>query len=176
MLRISLSDDQRQALHKHRKNDRSQAAERCTYVLLADQGLSIPQIADRLHRHEHTIRYWLKAYQRQELIGLAGTSPPGRPNRQGAHTLRLLEQTLSRAPTDFGYIETGWTVDLLRDYFQRAHHHCVSDTTVRRMLKAGGWRYKRSKKSVPRQAPSPAEKKSVWHRSSPKSKPLNPQP
>lgn len=171
MIRISLSAEQRAALCQCRKANRSPAAERCAYVLLADQGLSPPHIADRLNRHEHTIRHWLKIYQVQGLAGLTGTPPPGRPGHQGAHTLALLKQTLAQAPSHFGYIETDWTVDLLRHYFQHQHHHAVSDSTVRRRLKAGGWSYKRSKQTMPHHAPSPAQKKSVWHRSSPKSKP-----
>lgn len=171
MIRISLSSEQRHALSRCRKDNRSQAAERCAYVLLADEGLSPPHIGQRLNRHEHTIRHWLKTYQAQGLSGLTGRRSPGRPGTQGAQTAALVEQALSQSPAHFGYIETDWTVDLLRHYFQRHHTHTVSDSTVRRMLKAGGWSYKRSRQTMPRHAPSGAQKKSVWHRSLPRSKP-----
>lgn len=158
MIRISLTAAQRVALQQHRQRQRSSVAERCTYVLLADEGLSAPQIGQRLQRHAHTIRHWLKAYQQTGLAGLADQPPPGRPAQQGPQTLALLEETLAHTPSAVGYAETGWTVSLLRDYFRRQHGYSVSDATVRRMLQAGSWSFKRAKATVAA-GPSAAEKK-----------------
>ena len=71
----------------------------------------------------------------------------------------LLKETLKYPPSHWGYVERGWTVNLLRDYFRRQQGLEVSDSTVRRMLKAGAWSFKRAKATVASAGPSDAEKK-----------------
>jgi DNA-binding NarL/FixJ family response regulator len=60
MIRLVLSPEEQACLEQTRRS-RPQLAERCHYVLLNAQGWSVPQIARRLDRNEHTIRTWLKA-------------------------------------------------------------------------------------------------------------------
>ena len=84
--------------------------------MLNAQGWSVPQSARRLDRNEHTIRSWLKAYRTAGLTGLHNTPQSGRPATTGQRVSAHLEQLLAHRPRHFGYIEEGWTVDLLRDY------------------------------------------------------------
>ena len=157
MIRLTLSPEEQAHLEQTRRT-RLHLAERCHYVLLNAQGWSVPQIAQRLNRNEHTIRTWLKAYRTAGLPGLHNTPQSGRPATTGQRVSAHIEQLLAHSPSHFGYIEDGWTVDLLRDYLAQ-HQAPASDATVRRQLKAGDWVYKRFTKTVPRNAPS-AEKKS----------------
>ena len=167
MLRLVLSPEEHALLEQTRRT-RPQRAERCHYILLNAQGWSVPQIARRLDRNEHTIRTWLKAYRSAGLAGLHNTPQPGRPATKGQHVTEQLEQLLVHSPSHFGYIEDGWTVDLLRDYFAK-HHEAVSDATVRRQLQAGDWVYTRFAKTVPHHAPSAEKKKPGWQQWSPPS-------
>ena len=169
MIRIQLSPEEYAYLDRTRRTTRSQVAERCHYVLLNAAGLSVPQIAQRLERNEHTIRKWLRAYQPQGVQGLSNTPPPGRPPLQGGDLEHQLENLLAHSPSHYGYLEAGWTVDMIRDYF-RQEGLTLSDATVRRRLKAGGWVYKRFAKTLPHKAPSAEQKKSEWHKSSTRSK------
>jgi transposase len=73
---------------------------------------------------------------------------------------------LAQSPSHCGYIEDGWTVDLIRHYLAQ-HTDEVSDSTVRRQLQTGGWVYKRFAKTVPRNAPSREKKKRGWQKLSP---------
>ncbi len=132
-------------------------------MLLNAEGWSVPQIAQRLDRNEHTMRTWLKAYHTAGLPGLHHTPQPGRPATKGQSVTAQREGLLARSPSHFGYIEDGWTGDLLRDYLAQ-HTGDVSDATVRRQLQAGGWVYKRFAKTVPRNAPSPEKKKRGWQK------------
>jgi len=77
---------------------------------------------------------------------------------------------LAQSPSHFGYIEDGWTVDLIRHYLAPTTGD-VHDSTVRRQLQAGGWVYKRFAKTVPLNAPSPEKKKPGWQKLSPPSAP-----
>ena len=61
------------------RRSRPQVADRCHYGLRNAEGWSVPQIAQRLDRNEHTMRTWLKAYQTAGLQGLHNTPQPGRP-------------------------------------------------------------------------------------------------
>ena len=72
MIRLVLSPEEQASLEQTRRS-RPQLAERCHYVLLNAQGWSVPQIARRLDRNEHTIRTWLKAYRTTGLPGLHNT-------------------------------------------------------------------------------------------------------
>src|SRR5215471_8467630 len=95
-------------------------------------------------------------------------APVGAAGHHRAACLCPHQQLLAHSPNHFGYIEGGWTVDLLRDYLAQ-HQAPASDATVRRQLKAGDWVYKRFTKTVPRKAPSAEKKKPGWQRLSPPS-------
>lgn len=167
MIRLTLSPEEQAHLEQTRRT-RLHLAERCHYVLLNAPGWSVPQIAQRLNRNEHTMRTWLKAYRTAGLPGLHNTPQSGRPATTGQRVSAHIEQLFAHSPSHFGYIEDGWTVDLLRDYLAQ-HQAPASDATVRRQLKAGDWVYKRFTKTVPRNAPSAEKKKPGWQRLSPPS-------
>ena len=167
MIRLVRSPEAHALLEQTRRT-RPQLAERCHYVLLNAQGWSVPQIAQRLDRNAHTIRTWLKAYRRAGLQGLNNTPQSGRPATLGQRVSAHIEQLLVHSPSHFGYIEDGWTVDLIRDSLAQ-HHETVSDATVRRQLQAGDWVYKRFAKTVPHNAPSAEKKKLGWQKLSPPS-------
>ena len=113
MICLALSPEDKARLEQARRT-RPQIAERCHYVLLNAEGWSVPHIARRLDRNEHTIRTWLKAYQTAGLQGLQNTPPSGRPATKGQAVSAQLEHLLTQSPSHFGYIEDGWTVDLIR--------------------------------------------------------------
>jgi transposase len=167
MICLALSPEEKARVEQARRT-RPQIAERCHYVILNAEGWSVPHIARRLDRNEHTIRTWLKAYQRAGLPGLQNTPQSGRPATKGQGVTAQLEHLLAQSPSHFGYIEEGWTVDLIRHYLAQTTGN-VSDATVRRQLQAGGWVYKRFAKTVPLNAPSPEKKKPGWQKLSPPS-------
>jgi transposase len=170
MIYIRLTPEQRHALEQARRLRTSHLAERCLMVLLSDRGQSVPAIAQSTGRHEHTIRSWLKAYMRGGIEGLKATPPSGRTNRKEQAALSLLAQVIPRSPSDYGYLEAGWSTNVLVDSLQR-QDVMASASTVKRALKRGGWVYKRFAKTIPAHAPSAAEKKGGWTSSSEKSLP-----
>ena len=165
MIRIELIPEQREALEKARRIRSSNLAERCLAVLLSDQGQRAPAIAASMGRHEHIIRSWLKAYMQDGLDGLKETPPIGRTNRKEQAAVAMLQPVLAKAPSDYGYLEAGWSANLLVDYLRRQGLE-ASESTVKRALKRGGWVYKRFAKTMPVEAPSAEEKKYEWTRSS----------
>ena len=168
MIRIQLPLEQRQSLEQARRVRTSNLSERCLAVLLSDRGQSVPVIAESIGRHEHTIRSWLKAYLSDGIEGLKNTPPPGRRNRKEHEALMLLQPVLGKHPSDYGYLEAGWSTHLLVDYLSGQGLE-ISESTVKRALKRDGWVYKRFAKTVPMDAPNSQEKKLGWTRLSPPS-------
>ncbi len=165
MIRIDLPHEQRKALEKARRIRTSNLAERCFAVLLSDRGHGVPAIAVASGRHAHTIRSWLQASMKAGVEGLKATPPPGRTNRKEQEALAILQPVLAEYPSDYGYLEAGWSTNLLVDSLAQQGLE-ASDSTVKRALKRGGWVYKRFAKTMPAHAPSSEEKKLGWTRSS----------
>ena len=109
-------------------------------------------IAESIGRHDHTIRSWLKAYIQDGIEGLRHTPPPGRTNRKEQEALMILQPVLAKHPSDYGYLEGGWSTNLLVDYLHGQGLE-ASDSTVKRTLKRGGWVYKRFAKTGARPCP-----------------------
>jgi transposase len=159
MIHIDLIPEQRETLEQARRIRTSNLAERCLAVLLWDQGQSGPAIAAFMRRHEHTIRSWLKAYQPEGIEGFQDTPPVGRTNRKEQAALTILQPVLVHHPSAYGYLEAGWSTNLLVDYLHQQGLE-ASESIVKRALKRGGWVYKRFAKTMPEPAPSAEEKKS----------------
>ena len=169
MICLVLSPEETAHLEQARRT-RPQIAERCHYVLRNAEGWSVPHIAQRLDRNEHTIRTWLKAYQTAGLQGLHNTPQPGRPATKAQRVTAHLESLLAQRPGHFGYIEEGWTVDLIRHDLPQ-HTGDVSDATVRRQLQAGAGSINASPQPCP-STPRAARKKRGWQKLSPPSTPV----
>jgi hypothetical protein len=71
----------------------------------------------------------------------------------------ILQAVLAKHPSDYGYLEAGWSTHLLVDYLHGQGLE-ASESTVKRALKRGGWVYKRFAKTMPAHAPSSQEKNS----------------
>ena len=57
-------------------------------------GWTVPQIAQHLHQHEHTLRSTIRRWQRQGLSGLWDSPRPGRPPRWQNADLQAVENWL----------------------------------------------------------------------------------
>ncbi|KJU86902.1 integrase protein, partial [Candidatus Magnetobacterium bavaricum] len=79
-IRVNLSDQEKKALELARLKRNSNIGERAFYVLLSSEGKGVRQIAIQTGVNKHTVRKWLKVYQKKGINGLNGIVPPGRPN------------------------------------------------------------------------------------------------
>lgn len=134
MIRIKLSLEERDRLKKARNTRDSDVSERCLYVQLSDEGKSVPEIAKHTKRNEHTIRYWLVAYKKEGIEGLKRTPPPGRPAKKAPKIYPIILEIVPKTPTEYGYIEEGWTINLIVDYLKKQGIE-VGASTVKRVLK-----------------------------------------
>jgi transposase len=158
MIRISLNESAREALTRLRLDRSSNVGERAYYVLLADSGKSAPEIAKHLKRNIITIRLWLNRYMKTGISGLMNQPPPGRPAKKAAAIEMHLQEMLTKSPQDYGYQESGWQINIFRDWLAQQRIQAC-DNTIAKVLDKLGYVYKRFSKTVPLNAPSAASKK-----------------
>jgi transposase len=158
MIQIHLTETERNELKAHRTTRNSNLSERCLYILLSDEGKSVPEIAEVTKRNEHTVRFWLAEYQKGGVERLKGISPPGRPSIKGCRIYPVILGIVPESPSKYGYIEAGWTIGMIADYLKREGIE-VSAGTIKRVLKKNGWVYKRFSKTTPSNAPTDEEKR-----------------
>lgn len=157
MIRISLNEEEKTALTRLRREQKSNIGERAHYVLLSDSGKSVSEIAKHLSRNGHTVRLWLKRYLAEGIKGLKTKKPPGRPAKKASAIELQVQELLDKSPQDYGYQEAGWQINLLRDWFAKQGIHACDNTIVKSLNKLG-YVYKRFSKTLPENAPTPAQK------------------
>lgn len=158
MIRISLTEAERLELTRLRLDRSSNIGEHAHYVLLASSGMSAPEIARLLSRNILTIRLWLNRYIKDGVAGLRAIKASGRPAKKAAIIESQLRELLNKSPQEYGYQEAGWQINLLRDWFQKQGVVACENTFVKGLNKLG-YVYKRFSKTMPKNAPSKAEKK-----------------
>lgn len=159
MIRISLTEQQQAELTQLRRHRNSNMSERAHYVLLANDGKSAPEIASHLSRNIITIRLWLNRYIELGINGLKAKVQPGRPAKKAPFIELHLKELLNKSPQDYGYEESGWQINLLRDWFQK-QGIIACENTFAAALNRLGFVYKRFSKTTPQNILSAVEKKS----------------
>lgn len=158
MIRISLSEEEKAALKQLRLNKTSSIGERAHYVLLSNDGKSVPEIAHYLSRNGHTIRLWLQRYITDGIKGLKTRKNPGRPAKKAPIIDSHIQNLLNKSPQDYGYQEAGWHINILRDWFEKQGVKACDNTLLKSLNKLG-FVYKRFSKTLPSNSPSTDEKK-----------------
>ena len=158
MIRIVLDEKSREGLLRLRLGRKSNMGERAYYVLLAASGKSAPEIADYLGRNVITIRLWLRRYLEKGLEGLKSYAPPGRTAKKGPAIKTHLKELLSHSPQAYGYEESGWQINIFRDWLKTQGVNAC-ENTIARALDELGYVYKRFSKTTPLNAPSATTKK-----------------
>lgn len=158
MIRISLNEEERTALTRLRRGQKSNIGERAHYVLLSDTGKSVSEIGQHLSRNGHTVRLWLKRYLEEGITGLTTKKPPGRPAKKAPAIELQVQELLDKSPQEYGYQEAGWQINLLRDWFSKQGINACDNTIVKSLNKLG-YVYKRFSKTLPANTPTPEQKK-----------------
>ncbi len=148
MLYIRLTDAHRAELAQVSRQAVGRVALRAQMVLLSDRGHSVPQIAAIHGCGQDVVRTWLHRY---EECGVAGLQDRPRSGRPPADPLarQIVDAQASQAPRCAGLVQSYWTVALLAAFLATRFCLALSPSTVRRHLKATGWRWRR-----PRLAPA----------------------
>lgn len=148
MLFVCLHADQRAELDQVSRQAVGRVALRAQMVLLSDRGRSVPEIAAVHACGPDVVRLWLHRYQARGVAGLADLPRSGRPVNDPL-ARQIVDTQASQSPRCAGLIQTGWSVALLTAFLATRFDLSLSRASVRRALRASGWRWRR-----PRLAPA----------------------
>jgi len=159
MIKIHLTNEQKQKLETFRKQASSKDSEKALMILLSNDGKSVPEIALMLKRNHHTIRDWLKRYKTKGIKGLNRNFSPGRPGDLRIKAQQHIKSILGDSPVEHGYQDRAWSVPLITFEVNKSLNMNTSQKTVTRALINMGYVYKRPSKTVPGNAPDKEEKR-----------------
>ena len=148
MIRMDLSDEQRRELQQVSRQAVGRVALRAHMVLLCVRGYRVPQIAQIHDCGEDVVRLWLHRYRTVGIAGLADEPRSGRPPKDRL-AAQIVDTQASQAPDCSGPARSFWTVATLTAFLLSRFRLALSRSSVRRYLKAKGWRWAR-----PRLAPA----------------------
>jgi transposase len=148
MIHLHLTEVQRRALHQVSRQAVGRVALRAQMVLLSDRGYSVPQIATIHACGQDVVRTWLHRYAEEGVAGLEDDPRSGRPPKDRL-AREIVDTQASQAPSCAGHVPTCWSVATLTAFLATRFRLVLSRASVRRHLKAKGWRWAR-----PRLAPA----------------------
>ena len=109
-----LTDEERELLQSLAKGEDVIRARWAQIILLSASDISVPKIADTLGVSAATVRARIKAFNEHGLAALERGASPGRPVTISPSLGDKLAAVMrEREPRDFGWADTGWTLDLL---------------------------------------------------------------
>src|SRR5207244_9377178 len=148
MIQLHLTAGQRQELQRVSRQAVGRVAVRAHLVLLSDRGYTVPQIATIHACGQDVVRTWLHRYKEKGVAGLEDEPRSGRPPKDPL-ARQIVDAQAQQSPECLGYAQACWTVATLAAFLWSRFRLALSPSSVRRHLKAMGWRWAR-----PRLAPA----------------------
>jgi len=144
-----LSTEEIKALKQlHRETDEANVGSRCDMVLWSNEGLSPPQIAQRVRFSRRTVTRHIKRYEAEGLAGLLTRSRSGRPRCVTSEYEAKLLEVVAQAPRSLGLPFSNWTTAKLAEYMAQQTGISISPRQVENYLKANNWRLRRPVRTV----------------------------
>lgn len=144
-----LTEEEVEALRQqHRKTREAAVRSRWEMILLSHEGLSPPQIAERVRLSDRTVRRTIDRYEAEGVKGVLNKAIPGRPARVTAAYLKALEPIVEHNPRDLGLPFSNWTTAKLAEYMAQQTGIAIGARQMENYLKAQRWRLRRPVLSV----------------------------
>ena len=146
---IKLTPAQDVALrHLYRRTDNADVRSRCQMILLSAQGHSAVEIAGLTFFDQDTVLFWFDRYEAAGLDGLQDRPRSGRPPKMTGPSRDDLQQAAEQDPRQAGQPFSLWTCDDLAHHLAQKGHLRVAGETIRRHLRALGFRIVRPVLSI----------------------------
>ncbi len=158
MVRLQLTDEQRQELTRASRQAVGRVALRAQMVLLSGRGYSVPQIAKIHDCGTDVVRTWLHRYEQEGVAGLEDELRSGRPPKDPLAG-SIVDAQASQPPRNSGLVQSCWTVALLTAFLATRFGLALSCASVRRSLHLEGWRWRRPRLDTARKRDSEAASK-----------------
>lgn len=127
-VRLELSEAQRLELERgYRMGERHCFRMRCLALLLKAEGLSASEVGERTGMEQHTVRKWLKRYEKEGIKGLET-----RPGRGRKPIMDCSDEEAVRRAIE----QDRQSVNKAREAWQQASGKEASESTFKRFLSA----------------------------------------
>jgi len=141
---IELTDDEIRALKVQRETThKSRLRGRCDMVLMAHEGLSPAQIAERLGVGQATVSRYLHRYRAEGVAGLGDRPRAGRPRRVTPEYEETLLHVVAQPPAALDLPFAHWTTARLAGYMAEQTGIVITPRQVENYLKMNGVRLRR---------------------------------
>lgn len=139
-----LSKQEVQALEElHRQTNDADVRSRCQMILLSNEGLSPPKIAQRVRFSRETVVRWIERYEGEGIAGLFTKPRPGRPRRVTPEYEARLIEAVEQEPRALGLSFSNWTTFNLAEYMAQQTGILITPRQVENYLKAHRFRLRR---------------------------------
>ena len=108
---------------------------RCDMILLARQGFSLAEIAQRVPCAPSTVARFISRYLAEGIAGLHERPRPGRPRRATPEYEERLLEVVAQEPAAWGLPYTHWTTAKLADYVAEQTGISITARQVENYLK-----------------------------------------
>ncbi len=136
---LTLSAEQRAALEQLVERAKPEVGRRARIVLARANGLQEAEIAAAVGMSPSSVRYWLRRFRLQGLIGIQAPRKPMRPTRFTPEIRRNILSLASRGPAECGVPRHQWSLRTLRSVLvQRGVVNDISIQHLRRILGEAG--------------------------------------
>lgn len=142
------------------KNGRSRHRKKAATILARKRGISNSVIATALRSSRSTTRRYYRMYLEagpENLFAWNTTRDTGAERQFSQRTKRILE-TLHHKPTAFGLNRTTWTQPTLLKAFQQSYGESISRSTLARILRRAGYRWRKARRVLTSPDPNYREK------------------
>jgi len=138
-----LSDQEVEALKQlHGETKDVDIRSRCDMILLSNDGLSPPQIAERVRLSHRTVTRYIQRYEAEGIESLFPHPRPGRP-RKVTPEEDMLMGAVAQDPRKMGLPFSNWTTANLAEYMAKWTGIFITLRWVEDYLKAHDWRLRR---------------------------------
>lgn len=145
----TLPDREMQELEQlYRDTKDADVRTRCQMILLSNEGLSPPKIAQHVRFSRDTVVRFIKRYKREGIAGLRDKPRPGRPRRVTDEYLTQLSKAIEQEPRDLGLPFSNWTTAKLATYLAERTGIVIGARQVEKYVKAKGYRLRRPVRTV----------------------------
>jgi transposase len=145
----TLSEGEIRAVKRlHRETNDADVRSRCDMILWSNEGLSPPQIAQRVRFSRYTVARYIWRYEAEGLAGLFTKPRSGRPRRVTPEYEAKLLKAVAQEPRSLGLPFSNWTTAGLAGYLAKQTGIVITPRQVENYLKANGWRLRRPVRTV----------------------------
>lgn len=124
----------------YRRTGNADVRSRCQMILLSAQGHSTVEIARLTFFDQDTVLFWFDRYEADGLDGLEDRPRSGRPPKMTRSSREDLQQAADKDPREMGQSFSVWTCGDLAQHLAEKGHLRVACETIRRHLRALGFR------------------------------------